>query len=320
MGRTRITAAPTGNYLIQLRVLLEYEQHPWESERMTETKAAVLTPGEWRDWYLSRYPLVSDDLSKGSWREHRERGLTRKYVEVGPKAFVPAIVIDVDHPNAALKAFERPRDHPTPSWVVVGPTGHAHVGWRLKVPVVRTDAGRVAPLRKLHRTSEGLRKCLDGDPAYVGLLTRNPLADGAEVIWGDARSYTLGDLHTPLAPKQLPRRPDRANGLGRNVSMFDTARHEVYGLHDPEQPFEDWHRIVLQHCHAVNTMFDDALGGPLPFAEVQATASSISRWVRRNLTMNKREWHAEQGRRGGIKSGQNRRAATASLFAEAMGL
>lgn len=281
---------------------------------MTATKSEVLTPDEFRDWYISRYPLVSEDLANGSWRERRERGLTRKYVEVSPKALVTAVVIDVDHPDAVLRAFERPRDHPTPSWVAVGPTGHGHVAWRLKTPVVRTDAGRVAPLRHLHRMAEGLRKSVDGDPAYVGLLTRNPLHERAEVIWGDARSYSLADLRTPLAPTRLPRRPDRSNGLGRNVTMFDTARHAVYGQHDPAMPEADWHRLVVQHCHAVNSEFDDALGGPLPFSEVQATASSISRWTRRNLTMSKQEWHANQGRKSALVRKAKYAAVTAALL------
>jgi hypothetical protein len=160
--------------------------------------------------------------------------------------------------------------------------------------------------------TEGLRRSLDGDPAYVGLLTRNPLADGAEVIWGDARAYSLGELRTPLAPTQLPRTPERSSGLGRNCTMFHTARKQVYGLHDPAMPFEDWHRIVVQHCHAVNSSFNPALGGPLPFAEVQATAASISRWVRRNF-VSKSEYQAKRGKIGGIKSGETRRAKRDAL-------
>ncbi|MCT1886674.1 hypothetical protein [Dietzia cinnamea] len=115
--------------------------------------------------------------------------------------------------------------------------------------------------------------------------------------------------------------------------MFDQARHQVYGLHDPAMPMDEWHRIVVQHCHAVNSTFDEALGGPLPFSEVQATASSISRWVRRNFTMSKSEYQAMRGRKGAAASRETRRAAmiernkvrgaeartsTASLLAEAM--
>lgn len=286
---------------------------------MATASAAVLTPDEWRERYLSRFPLATDNLDHGAWRERRERALRRQYVEVSPRALVSAVVVDVDHPDAVLRAFERPREHPTPSWVAVGPTGHGHVGWWLKAPVCRTDAGRTAPLRHLHRMTEGLRRSLDGDPAYVGLLTRNPLAEDAEVIWGDSRAYSLDELRTPLAPTQLPRRPERSNGLGRNVTMFDTTRREVYGLHDPAMPMDDWHRIVVQHCHAVNTMFDDALGGPLPFSEVQATASSISRWVRRNFTMTKHDYQAMRGRKGAEVANANRRARTTARVAEVFG-
>lgn len=286
----------------------------------TASSATVHTPGRWRDRYLSRFPLATDDPELGVWREQRERALRRQYVETSPRALVAAVVIDVDRPDAVLRAFERPSDHPVPSWVVEGNRGHGHVGFWLESPVCRTDAARVDPLRYLARVTEGLRRSLDGDQAYTGLLTRNPLHDEADVIWGTDKAYRLRELGTVHTPRQLPRKPERSSGLGRNVSMFDTARHEVYGLHDPDQPLDDWHRVVVQHCHAVNSTFDASLGGPLPFSEVQATASSISRWVRRNFKLSKREWHAEQGRRGGIKSGQNRRAATASLFAEAMGL
>lgn len=281
---------------------------------MATASEAILTPDEWRERYLSRFPLATDNLDHGAWRERRERALRRQYVEVSPRALVSAVVVDVDHHDAVLRAFERPRDHPTPSWVAVGPTGHGHVGWWLKAPVCRTDAGRTAPLRHLHRMTEGLRRSLDGDPAYVGLLTRNPLAEDAEVIWGDSRAYSLDELRTPLAPTQLPRRPERSNGLGRNVTMFDTARREVYGLHDPAMPADDWHRIVVQHCHAVNTMFDDALGGPLPFSEVQATASSISRWVRRNFTMTKHDYQAMRGRKGAAVRRAKYDAITADLL------
>lgn len=281
---------------------------------MTESTAAVLTPDQWRERYLSRYPLATDNLDMGAWREHRERALRRQYVETSPRALVAAVVIDVDRPDAVLRAFERPSDHPMPSWVVEGNQGHGHVGWWLTAPVCRTDAARVDPLRYLARVTEGLRRSLDGDPAYTGLLTRNPLHDRAGVIWGTNKAYSLRELGTVHTPRQLPRRPERSSGLGRNVTMFDTARHQVYGLHDPAMPMDDWHRMVVQHCHAVNSTFDAALGGPLPFSEVQATASSISRWVRRNFTMSKREWHQAQAQKSNAVQRKKYAAATAALL------
>ncbi|MDN5559852.1 MAG: replication initiation protein [Tomitella sp.] len=286
---------------------------------MTTASGAVLTPDEWRERYLSRFPLATDNLDMGAWREQRERALRRQYVETSPRALVAAVVIDVDRPDSVLRAFERPSDHPMPSWVVEGNQGHGHVGWWLTAPVCRTDAGKVDPLRYLARVTEGLRRSLDGDQAYTGLLTRNPLHEGADVIWGTDRTYSLGDLRTTAMPRQLPRRPERSSGLGRNVTMFDTARREVYGLHDPAMSMDEWHRVVVQRCHAVNSTFDDALGGPLPFSEVQATASSISRWVRRNFTMTKHDYQAMRGRKGAATVNAKRRNKQAARIAAIAG-
>ena len=285
----------------------------------TSTRPAVHTPDAWRERYLSRFPLATDDLDLGAWRERRERALRRQYVETSPRALVAAVVIDVDRPDAVLRAFERPSDHPMPSWVVEGNQGHGHVGWWLTAPVCRTDAARVDPLRYLARVTEGLRRSLDGDQAYTGLLTRNPLHADADVIWGTDRTYSLRELGTVHTPRQLPRKPERSSGLGRNCTMFDTARHEVYGLHYPAMPMDDWHRIVVQHCHAVNSTFDDALGGPLPFSEVRATASSISRWVRRNFTMSKHDYQAMRGRKGAAVVNARRQTERDTLRAEVFG-
>ena len=278
------------------------------------TATRVHTADEWRERYKQQWALATDRFEDGVYRMPRERAFQHRYIETGPSALTVAIVVDVDHEDAVLRAFEQPSNHAKPSWVAVGPTGRAHAGWWLNGPVARTDAARQAPLRYLARTTEGLRKSLDGDPSYTSLLTRCPVAPDAEVIWGEGRAYELRELQTPFTPRQLPRKPERSHGFGRNCSMFDAARHEVYGLHDPEQPFEDWHRIVLQHCHAANAMFAE----PLPFAEVSATASSIARWTRKNF-ISKSEYQAKRGMIGGTKSGEVRRAKRAARIAAMLG-
>ena len=59
-------------------------------------------------------------------------------------------------------------------------------------------------------------------------------------------------------------------------------------------------------------------GGPLPFSEVQSTASSIARWTRRNF-ISKSEYQAKRGRIGGIKSGEKRRQAREAQITEVFG-
>ena len=185
---------------------------------MTESTAAVLTPDQWRERYLSRYPLATDNLDMGAWREHRERALRRQYVETSPRALVAAVVIDVDRPDAVLRAFERPSDHPMPSWVVEGNQGHGHVGWWLTAPVCRTDAaGRSAAVPR--SSDGGTAPVLDGDPA-TGLLTRNPLRPGG-VIWGTNKAYSLRELGTVTRLASSP----QAGALQRARAQRHDVRH-----------------------------------------------------------------------------------------------
>ncbi|MFH9952519.1 primase C-terminal domain-containing protein, partial [Streptomyces luteogriseus] len=114
----------------------------------------------------------------------------------------------------------------------------------------------------------------------------------------------------------------RAAGLGRNVTMFDTARKWAYPQwwHHRNGTADQWLRLVLQHCHAVNTEFAD----PLPFVEVRATAYSIGKWIWRNFDEAAyRARQAHLGRKGGkvmtpAKIEANRKRATKFDLATAM--
>jgi len=287
------------------------------------TSSAVHTAAAWEGLWLPRWPLASDHpAAEGVYRTSRARALAMRYLEHSPSSLVTAVVIDCDHPDAALRAFEQPADHPKPNWVCLSPSGRGHLGWWLTSRVCNTEAARQAPLRFLARGQEGLRRCVGGDPAYVGLLTKNPINPDWETIWGHPEPYSLRELQTVRAPRQLPRKPERACGLGRNCTLFDTARDEIYPLHKHYEhgPYQDWHRVVVQHCHAVNTQFTAPLGGPLPFTEVHSTAASIAGWVWDNFDTDRfREQQRHRGHKGGKVSAKvmtakkraaNRRRAT----------
>ncbi len=243
----------------------------------------LMSDGQWAlDVFLPHRPHATNYLDQGQYRMSREDALTMRYVEHSPHALLGSIVIDCDHPDAAMRAFEKPSDHPAPNWVAQSPSGRAHLGWWLAAPVCRTDSARLQPLRFAQRIEAGLRTSVGGDFAYGGQLTKNPIHASWETIYGPALPYELRDLTTIHTPRQMPRLPERAAGLGRNVTMFDTARTWAYPQwwRQRHGTAGAWEQLVLQRCHAINTEFSS----PLPFIEVRATAQSISRWIWRNFT------------------------------------
>ncbi len=243
----------------------------------------LMDDGQWAlDVFLPHRPHATNYLDQGQYRMSREDALTMRYVEHSPHALLGSIVVDCDHPDAAMRAFQKPSDHPAPNWVAQSPSGRAHLGWWLAAPVCRTDSARLQPLRFAQRIEAGLRTSVGGDFAYGGQLTKNPIHDDWETLYGPAQAYELRDLTTIHTPRQMPRLPERAAGLGRNVTMFDTARTWAYPQwwHQRHGTAGAWEQLVLQRCHAINTEF----GSRLPFIEVRATAQSISRWIWRNFT------------------------------------
>ncbi|MEV4241324.1 replication initiation protein [Nocardia sp. NPDC049737] len=273
-------------------------------------RQTLMTDGQWAiDVLLPHRPHATNRLRDGQYRMSREDALEMRYIEHSPYALIGALVVDVDHPDTALRAFERPKGHPDPNWVAQSPSGRGHIGWWLKAPVCRTDSARLAPLRFAQRIEAGLRIEVGGDPAYAGRLTKNPIHDAWETIYGPAEAYDLAALVTPSTPRQMPRKPERASGLGRNVTMFDSARKWAYPMwwHHRNGTQGDWEHLVLDYCrHEVNELF----GYPLPFSEVLATSTSISRWIWRNFS--EEGFREKQSIRGKIMTEKRQAAIVAT--------
>lgn len=107
--------------------------------------------------------------------------------------------------------------------------------------------------------------------------------------------------------------------------MFDTGRFWAYGAvreYWAPNGLGQWSKAVLERLQAINGEFPQ----PLPFAEVKATAKSISGWTWRNMSpaglqdlierTHTPEKQAERGRKAtnqveaGIASGQARRLSS----------
>lgn len=281
---------------------------------------------DWDQLWLPRRPLATDDLALGIFRMARGDALERRYIETNPQAVSNLLVVDVDHPDAKVRALWDRKDW-LPNALTINPAnGHAHAVWALKEAVTRTEYARRKPLAMAAAVTEGLRRSVDGDAGYSGLLTKNPLHDEWDTEWWSGQLYELGELATHLTdagymPAPAWRRTRRQNpaGLGRNCTLFETARHWAYRETRHHFGNAPSLRGALQLGVAErNTAFSE----PLPISEAANIADSIWRWI----TTKSRIWAdgaatyeatftTIQSARG-RKSGEKRRANSAEIAKE----
>ena len=239
---------------------------------------------QWDQLWLSLWPLASDDLHAGVYRRSRGEAMGRRYIETNPRALSNLLVVDIDHEDAALRTMWN-RQAWWPNAVVENPAnGHAHAVWALSEPITRTEYGRRKPLAYAAAITEGLRRSVDGDTGYSGLLTKNPAHDDWDALWcnGD-RLYSLDELagHLTEAGHMPPtswKRTKRRNtvGLGRNCSIFETARTWAYReIRNHWFDSQGLHAAISAHVHELNAEFPE----PLPASEARAIAASIHRWI-----------------------------------------
>ncbi|MFF7098444.1 replication initiation protein [Streptomyces rubradiris] len=210
--------------------------------------------------------------------------MTGRYVEANPSAVSNLLVVDVDHSDAVLRAVSSVGSHPLPNAVVENPVnGHAHAVWALAEAVTRTEYARRKPLAYAAAVTEGLRRALDGDAAYSGLMTKNPLHTHWSTEWLHGGLHTLGDLEEALSGHMPPARwretkrfRTNITGLGRNCSIFETARTWAYRevRHHFGSP-DTLHTAIHAEVHTRNAAFAE----PLPAVEARAIANSIHRWI-----------------------------------------
>lgn len=249
---------------------------------------------EFPQLWLPLWPLASDDLLAGIYRQSRDSALGRRYIETNPTALANLLVVDVDHPDAALRALSAHGSHPLPNAIVGNRTnGHAHAVWALHAPVPRTEYARRKPLAYMAACAEGLRRAVDGDRSYSGLMTKNPTHVEWETEWLHSDLYDLGRIELELGANMPPPRWRQQAAyraaptpLGRNCALFDSVRVWAYRpglmrLYLPTRNVDGLGRAIHAECAARNAEFpcNDVCPGPLPASEVRAIASSIHRWI-----------------------------------------
>jgi len=237
----------------------------------------------WEQQWLPLWPLASDDLRQGIYRMSRESALGLRYIEANPQAVSNLLVVDIDHDDARLRAMWE-RSSWLPNAVVENPAnGHAHAVWALREAVTRTEYARRAPLAFAAAVTEGLRRSVDGDQAYSGLVTKNPTHEAWEASWLTDHLYELDELREYLdtagfmPPASWTRtRRKKPIGLGRNCDIFESARTWAY-----REIRNHWgnpaglHEAIATRVHTLNAEYSE----PLRHSEAKAIAESIWRWI-----------------------------------------
>jgi hypothetical protein len=227
-------------------------------------------------------PYATNDLSHGLTICKKQSAIQKRYLQHNPPAKIHWLVFDCDQPGALLTATQLAHC-PAPNFEVVNPAnGHAHLFYGLAVPVTRTSVARAKPLRYLAAVEYALRETLGGDLAYGGLVSKNPLHPSWTTFEHQKNLWELGELSEFLnLPVKLPKRALQV-GLGRNCSLFETARRWAYKsvlgyrLTSGQEAFS---KAVFDACVSLNNFPE-----PLPLAEVKATAKSIAKWTWKHYT------------------------------------
>jgi len=237
---------------------------------------------------LPRYPYATDDPRQGMRPRRKEKALEHVYIQVGryPHAIF-RIVLDLDEPT-----WWDAMDRIPPSLIVPNPRApwKAHIVYELEPPIwlssPKAHESPGNPFALVREVDALLRAYFGADPAYNGLLGRNPLAH-AHLI-GGGKLWDLPSLLEELREFTPRRRAlaylDTAT-YGRNCALFDHVRAFAYGVvamyRGKANGFELFRQAVAHEAHRLNReLFRDHPQGPLPRKEVEATiVKSVSKWT-----------------------------------------
>jgi hypothetical protein len=231
---------------------------------------------------LPHKPYATNSFEAGVKICNKQNALAKKYLQHNPPAKIHWLVFDCDKP-AAFETAAQISFLPAPNFEVINPiNGHSHLFYGLAVPVVRTDAARDKPLKYLASVEYALRTSLAADDNYGGLISKNPLHPHWSVIERQQGLWSLPELAEYLQlPAKLPTKALTV-GLGRNCSLFETARKWAYKSvlsYRVTSTQEAFFLAVFDACQKLNNFPE-----PLPVAEVKSTAKSIAKWTWKKYT------------------------------------
>lgn len=241
---------------------------------------------------LPYYPYCSDDVKTTGLKVlPRKYAARKRQIQYNPSSFCRFLAFDIDRELIDGYSIVSPlhwwRDCglPPPNYILINPvTGNFHYLYALAAGVPLTDAAKLHPMRYLAAIEDGLRERLQADPAFAGLICKNPLNDHWEVFKPRLESYSLGELadYVPDIEKKKVRRKRDLTGLGRRMRIFDDLRYWAYShvlAAKETMTFDQWFGVVLKRAEQLNTF-----NVPLNYPHVKSTAKSVAKWTWNHYT------------------------------------
>ncbi|HGA2506738.1 TPA: replication initiation protein [Yersinia enterocolitica] len=230
---------------------------------------------------LPHKPYFSDDLHFGVRIAGKERAILAKYIQFNQPHAMFWLGFDVDRIGAAIDWSDR--NAPAPTLTITNPdNGHAHLLYALETSIRTAPDGKMKPLRYAAAVENALRKKLDADAGYSGLICKNPNHCHWKIAVWQPELYTLDWLADSLDLNAANDKEIVADyGLGRNCTLFDKTRKWAYrAIRQGWPEYEQWLQACYERASAYNLQFS----APLDENEVNGIAKSVARWTFKNFT------------------------------------
>jgi len=229
---------------------------------------------------LPHKPYFSDDLHFGVRIAGKERAILAKYIQFNQPHAMFWLGFDVDRAGAAIDWSDR--NAPAPTLTITNPeNGHAHLLYALKTSIRTAPDGKMKPLRYAAAVENALRKKLEADVGYSGLICKNPNHGHWKIAVWQPELYTLDWLADSLDLSATKDKEIVADyGLGRNCTLFDKTRKWAYrAIRQGWPDYEQWQAACFERASAYNLHFKF----PMDDKEVMTLSKSIAKWTHKNF-------------------------------------
>ena len=225
----------------------------------------------------------------------KKYALKNPYIQVNPLNSYAWIVIDCDYNLPYFK------DMPVVPNYIVKNKGNNRGHLYFKISEVHNNGfSSYKAIEYYNAVRYALTILFKGDLAFTQTLSKNPLAvDHWRVDHLHSEEYELSELaeYCELVPKYrlkaIKEAKELAEIIGRNQTVFDCTRVEVYKMDKP----------TLEQIKAMAESFNNSLANPLPINEIKSIAKSIAKYLSKPFTKEQKERFREKQSQRGKKSG-----------------